>query len=378
MNVLLMAPPLRRGKADEGRAFAALTAQVLRSLEGYQITVTDAQQFPGGQFDVIQMFAGEDLAHCSRQVLEALIADRPVVLTVPRLDPDLARSEPWRAAVMWSLAGCADYAAFASLGDRMTVAGVSDSRISALVAEPLPSTSIPLASGADFAAERGLGKFVLLDPPSGQPCQAAKKLGLTCATFSRGEQAGGRDLVFLGGLSAQETADAYSSAAALVIGGDLDSLKRAVEAAFCECPIVCPDTPLAREILGDGVHFYWAANGAESGLEQALLEAMNAPRADVVRARVLATGADRHPLLHLPETYERATASFGDGEKRSARLSQALALHALAWNDAARRWTRMYFEIQERAADLHQRLQRLANLPVVRQILAVKRRLAKQ
>ena len=377
MKMLVMTPPLRRGKADEGRVLAALAVQVLRSLGGYQITVTDAQQHPGDQFDVVQVLAGEDLAHSSRQVMEVLAAGAPVVLMVPGLGADVARSELWRAAVMWSLAGCADYAAFASQGDRMTVAAVSDSRISALVAESLGGTSIPAPSRADFGAQRGIGKFVVLDPPSDQACQAAKKFGLTCAAFSTGQPAGASDLIFLSALSPQETADAYSSAAALVIDGSIESLRRAVEAAFCECPIVCPDTPLGREILGDGAHFYWAGQKHEGAIEQALAEALQAPRADVVRARVLATGADRHPLLHLPQTYERAIASFGDGEKRSARLSQALALHALAWNDAARRWTARYLELQNQAADLHRRLERLANLPIIRQILAIKRMLAK-
>ena len=378
MKMLVMTPPLRRGKADEGRVLAALAVQVLRSLGGYQIAVTDAQQPPRRDLDAIQVCAGQDLAHCSRQVIEALGAGVPVVLMVPRLDPGIARRAPWRAAVMWSLAGCADCAAFASLGDRMTAAAVSDSRISALVAEPLAGISLPAPSGADFAAARGLGRFVLFDPPSDQACQAAQEPGLTCAGFSTslaGRPAG--SIVDLGALSPQERTDAYSSAAALVIDGSIESLRRAVEAAYCECPIVCPDTPLGREILGDGAHFYWAGQKGEGAIEQALAEALQAPRGDVVRARVLATGADRHPLLHLPQTYERAMASFGDGEKRSARLSQALALHALAWNDAASHWTKMYFEIQDRAADLHQRVQRLANLPIIRQILAIKRMLAK-
>jgi hypothetical protein len=322
---------------------------------------------------VVQVCVGDDLAHASRQVMEAVQAGMPVVLAVPRIGRSIAQHE---AAIIWSLAACADEAAFASQGDRLTLSALADTRIAGMVSEPLAGTSISRPTGSDFAPATGLGRFVILDPPSPQAAQAASRLEVTPAALCAGpEAAGPANVQYLDPLSPQETADAYHQAAAFVAGSAPESLRRAVDAALCECPVACPDTALAREVLGEGAHFY--APTSERGLEQALAEALHAPRAHVTRARVLATGADRHPLVRLPEVYARAIASHQDQEKRSLRLSRALALHALAWKDAASYWAAEYDRAAAQAADLHRRLTRLANLPLVRQALAVKRLLGK-
>lgn len=395
MKVLLLAPPLRRWAPDEGRpstdsgwpldsfgrpraesrgrSLAALTAQVLRSTREHRVVVSDSEKVPAEPFNVVQVCVGDDLAHASRQVMEVVQAGMPVVLAVPRVGRSVAQHE---AAMIWSLAACADEAAFASQGDRLTLSALADTRIAGMVTEPLAGTSIPRPSGSDSARARDLGRFVILDPPSPQAAQAASRLGVTAAALCAGpESAGMANVQCIGPLSPQETADAYQRAAAFVAGSAPESLRRAVDAALCECPVACPDTALAREVLGDGAHLY--ARLSEKGLEQALAEALQAPRAHVTRARILATGADRHPLLRLPEVYARAIALHQDRERRSLRLSRALALHALAWKDAACYWAARYEQAASQAADLHRRLTRLASLPLVRQALALKRLLGK-
>ena len=374
MKVLVMAPPLRRGRADAGRALAALTVQALRNFGGHEVMVWEQSWLLEGRFDVAQICIGADLGSASSQVMAAVGAGLPVVAAIPGLAAPLACHE---AEVIWSLAASADEACFASQGDRITLSAIC-SDPTAVVEEPPAAAPLPRPTGADFASAHGLSRFVLLDPPSQQVADAAARLGLACVSLSAepaGEPIAG--VAYLGSLSPHEAADAYACAAAFIIGPGLGSLRRAVEAAYCECPIVCPDSALAREVLGDGAHFYSPGDTSGKAIGQALSEAIHAPRGHVVRARVLAARAEMHPVLRLGEIYDRAVAACREKEKRSLRLARALQMHSAAWQHTARYWAEKHAEAAGQAADLHRRLTRLARLPIIRQALALKRLLGK-
>lgn len=141
----------------------------------------------------------------------------------------------------------------------------------------------------------------------------------------------------------------------------------ALGAALAGAVVVCPDTAASRELIGP-CGLFWRTDGGAAGLAEALTQRANFER-DVVRARLLAFCAQRNSPRVLTRLY-------GEARRRgptppSHELLAALAHHAGRLSEEAE-------AARRQAADLHRRLARLANLPAVKQYLAVKRLLSRR
>lgn len=341
MRVLMAHPP----SPDPACQAALAASSALSSVGALELMFTSEAAPDPRDADIVHIWCGRD-ARFSLLQAAAVVGASPLVTTVAHLpfQPDMF--DAVRLVAEASAAVCFLSAEEKKMAEEKGVKlDCADTAFVHAAQAPVPLTPIRAGERAVFASE----------PPDEQEMQvlqeAAKATGLELALILEPEKTPD-----LRGAEAFISSPFNSSPEALALG-----------AALAGAAVICADTAASRELIGPcGV--FWRTDDGAGGLAEALRQREDFEQ-DVVRARLLSFCAQRNAARVLTGLYTEA-----------CRRGPAAPSHELLAGLArcARRLSEEAEAARRQATDLHRRLVRLANLPAVKQYLAIKKLLSRR
>jgi hypothetical protein len=337
MRVLMAHPPA----PDSARQAAAAASSALSRATGIEFLFT-CEAVPDTQpADLVHVWCGRDPRFSLLQTAAAAVESKALVATIAHLPFQPERFEALRHVVETAGAVC-----FLSAEEK----GIAESQGIRIDSAGIAFLHTPLESGLPTSGPNE-GRAVAASEPSDK-----EELRL----LAEGARAAGLELVIVTEAAERLELPGAEAFASSPFGSSPEA--RALGAALAGAVVVCPDTAASRELLGP-CGIFWKTDDGPAGLAEALGQRGNFER-DVVRARLLSFCERRNPVRVLTALYREAS------RRGPARLSRGL-LDALA--DYVLWLSQEAEAARGQAADLHRRLLRVSDLPVLKQWLSLKR-----